>query len=630
MYRVALNSGLPLLWGSSSLSLQARQCIRFGFMRKSMPGHELLPPSSLLTLTTLERNDDGWTVRAEGPDHAHCPRCRQVSTARHSRYVRTLKDLPALGAAVSLRLCVGRWRCRHPGCAVRFFTGALPGVAEVHGRRTSRADVMTDLIGHALGGRAGERLMGRLGLPVSDDTILRRIKKRARPAVIGARVVGVDEWAKRKGLHYGTIVVDLERRTVVDVLDTYDVEAVEHWFSAHPHIHTICRDRNGRYAKAARTGAPTATQVADRFHLVQNLRETIERELAVHRAHLRVGGDGRVAPASPLAAPVIGPSVNLPVTARERLLWPARRLALDTEIARQRRQQMQDLFDRFKGLQATKVPMSVIAHQLGFNRRRFDRWAKVDALPTRSPMPPRRRSAEPFRAYLRGRWDAGYCNGRMLFDEIHARGYTGTHKTLNKIVSPWRRGNIAFESHAPFPLLASGAPASGPSVPSTPASPPPSDTNDPTARQISPQIAAALLAKPRPELTSPQAAIVDALKAGCPGYAVMRPLMLGFRSLLRHPTIPSQKKRTTIALHRWMDRAQATGIRSIQNFVGRLRLDVLAVEAAVIERWSKGPVEGQVNRLKTLKRQMYGRAGVELLRARLIPLPAATVIQQRE
>src|SRR5215213_4004645 len=366
-------------------------------MRKSLPGHELLP-SSLLTLTTLERGDTGWTAIANGPDHAPYPRCRHVSTSRHSRYVRTLKDLPTAGVAVSLRVRVGRWHCRQPGCAVRFFTGALPGVADAYGRRTSRAEVVTELIGQALGGRAGERLLSRLGLPVSDDTIVRRLKKRARPVAVDARVVGVDEWAKRKGLQYGTIVVDLERRTVVDVLDTYDVEAVERWFAAHPQIHTICRDRNGRYAKAAHAGAPAALQVADRFHLVQNLRETIERELAVHRAQLRVACDGSVMPTAPVTASARDPNVHLPVTARERLLWPARRLALDTEIARQRRQEMQDLFDRFKTLQATKLPMAVIARQLRFNRRRFDRWATVDALPARSVMPSRPRSAEPFRA----------------------------------------------------------------------------------------------------------------------------------------------------------------------------------------------------------------------------------------
>jgi hypothetical protein len=151
--------------------------------------------------------------------------------------------------------------------------------------------------------------------------------------------------------------------------------------------------------------------------------------------------------------------------------------------------------------------------------------------------------------------------------------------------------------------------------------PPPLAATDPTARQISPQIAAALLAKPRPELTARQGAIVDALKANCPGYAAMRPLMLGFRSLLRQPTIPSEQVRTTVALHQWLDRAHATGIGLIQNFVCLLRRDILAVEAPVTTRWSNGPVEGQVNRLKMLKRQMYGRAGVELLRARLIPLP---------
>jgi hypothetical protein len=123
------------------------------------------------TTNALERTDSGWTVMAQGSDHAPCPRCCQVSTS-HSRYVRTLKDLPALGAAVSLRVRVGRWRCRRPGCAVRFFTGGLSGVAEIRGRRTCRADVVTQLIGYALGGRPGERLMGRLGLPVSDDTIL--------------------------------------------------------------------------------------------------------------------------------------------------------------------------------------------------------------------------------------------------------------------------------------------------------------------------------------------------------------------------------------------------------------------------------------------------------------------------
>src|SRR5712671_5611851 len=125
-------------------------------MPKSVFGQELLPRTPLLTLTTVERTDAWWTVVASGPDHAACPRCQQLSTSRHTRYVRTLTDMPAVGAAVSLRVCVGRWRCRQSGCAVRFFTGPLPGVTGVYSRRTCRADLVTQVVGHALGGRPGE------------------------------------------------------------------------------------------------------------------------------------------------------------------------------------------------------------------------------------------------------------------------------------------------------------------------------------------------------------------------------------------------------------------------------------------------------------------------------------------
>jgi hypothetical protein len=250
----------------------------------------------------------------------------------------------------------------------------------------------------------------------------------------------------------------------------------------------------------------------------------------------------------------------------------------------------------------------------------LDKWVKQDQLPARQKRHPAPGSAETFREYLRQRWDAGYRNGRLLFDEIRARGYEGTHKTLNKLVSPWRLGNVAFEHAANERTMAP---------------PPPPVLTDPTERQISPQIAAVLLSTPRPDLTTPNAQIVDALKAVCPGYAVMRSLMMGFRAVLKQSppataTATWTPIRPVTALHQWMDRARASGIALIQHFESRLQRDILAVEAAVTDRWSNGPVEGQVNRLKTLKRQMYGRAGVELLRARLIPLPVESSVLHRE
>jgi len=132
-------------------------------------------------------------------------------------------------------------------------------------------------------------------------------------------------------------------------------------------------------------------------------------------------------------------------------------------------------------------------------------------------------------------------------------------------------------------------------------------------RQVSPQVSAALLSKSRTDLTPEQAEIVDAFKQQCPGFALMRKLVLNFRSLLRMGKLA--------ALRRWMKRAQKTGIHALTRFVRTLQQDLRAVQAAVTEPWSNGPVEGHINRLKTLKRQMYGRAGVELLRARLLPEP---------
>lgn len=158
-------------------------------------------------------------------------------------------------------------------------------------------------------------------------------------------------------------------------------------------------------------------------------------------------------------------------------------------------------------------------------------------------------------------------------------------------------------------------PEAVPPEPVTAEAPQLDETAQPAARQISPQVAAALLSKLRAELTQKQAEIVDTLKRQCPGFARMRELALGFSTILRVGKLAT--------LHSWMERAQKTGIHAMDRFVRTLKQDLSAVEAAVTEPWSNGPVEGQINRLKTVKRQMYGRAGVELLRARLLPEPVS-------
>jgi transposase len=209
-----------------------------------------------LRLLSVSRTDDGVLVEAQGQDSARCPSCRRRSRARHSRYTRTLENLAAQGAAVTLRLHVSRWRCRWAQCDTQVVTEGVAEVCGRHARRTHRLGDFIHLVGYALGGRGGERLLGRLGMAVSDDTILRVLKQRARAVPSSAdalQVVGIDDWAWRKGHHYfGTILVDLERGGVIDVLPARTADGLPRWLAARPAIRVISRARHGPYAEGVR------------------------------------------------------------------------------------------------------------------------------------------------------------------------------------------------------------------------------------------------------------------------------------------------------------------------------------------------------------------------------------------
>ena len=246
-------------------------------------------PASFLDVTAVEREESRWLGTVYSGERACCPLCGMQSSSRHSFYSRTLGDLSAQGTPVTIRVRVGRWRCRNERCNRQIFAERRPGIAAPSARQTDRLGEIVRLFGHSAGGRPSERLMARLGMRVSDSTILRRVKQhaRSRPNRAVIRVAGVDEWAWRKGMKFGTIVVDLERRRVVDLLADRAADRMADWFKQHPEVEIISRDRDGLYADAARQGAPQARQVADRFHLLKNLRETIARQLGGFEAPIR-------------------------------------------------------------------------------------------------------------------------------------------------------------------------------------------------------------------------------------------------------------------------------------------------------------------------------------------------------
>jgi transposase len=545
-------------------------------------------PAAGLNVVSVEPGEQAWTVTVDSQQSTFCPGCGTQSESRHSTYLRTLRDLSAQGAPVVVNARLGRWRCRNQECDRRIFAERVPGFAAPFARRTARLAEIVRLLGHSAGGRPSERLMRRLGMPVSDTTILANLMKHARVRPEGSaaavvRVAGVDDWAWRKGHKYGTIIVDLERRAVVDVLADRSAATTANWFKDHPNVDVVSRDRAGLYAEAAREGAPQARQVADRFHLMQNFRETVERQLGGYEAPIRESGISGGGNQALLALPARSDRCS-DAAARTRL------------IRRERQAGRQQIFDEIRALFEGGNSIGEIARKLGLGRRRVERWVRRIDVPDANTMTSTPSSPAYFGVLLERRWAEGITKVRHLFEEIHRRGYTGSFSHLARFLAPWRSG-------AP-PLDDDGQEALAPVR---------VRTLDPmTGRAISPLTAAALCVKPRGQMTARQAASADALKAGSAEFTTMRRLAMQFRGLLRSGTAER--------LDAWLRDARASGIYAMQRFAKTIRQDLEAVRNAVSEPWSNGQTEGQINKLKTLKRAMYGRAGVDLLRARMMPL----------
>ncbi len=430
-------------------------------------------------------------------------------------------------------------------------------------------------------------------MPASDDTLLRQLKRGATRKTNDVRVLGIDDWSWRKGESYGTVMVDLERREVVDVLPGRSSEETADWLRQHPNVEVVSRDRCGLYAQGIRQGAPEARQVADRFHLLQNLRERIEHQLSR-------SDKGLACPSLPRAE---GEDVDLIACST-----PGRQvIAEDRHLKRLAHQRSrQAMFEKVQILRAQGKNIRGIALEMGVNWRTVRKWVHANEMPERRERAPTPKSPRYFRDYLADRWAKGCRGGRQLFEEIQQRGYRGSRSHMERLLGKWR--SAARTALAPItPPTPTDSPVTTTALPLRAIDPA-------TGWSISPIVGAALCIKPRGMLTARQAAKVAALKGASSDFVAMRALAMRFRGVFRSKDVKQ--------LDRWLDDAQRSGIYAMQRFACRLRGDMQAVRNAVAEPWSNGQTEGQINRLKTLKRAMYGRANAELLRARMMPLSA--------
>lgn len=547
--------------------------------------HRFLPAVASLQLTAWQFDDTERQLTlmvTSLPAAARCPLCQKATRRVDSAYHRTVADRPWGDYRVTLYLKVRKFFCREATCQRRVFTERLPGLVAPWARRTERLTQQLAMLGVALGGQAGERLSQHLGLRVSHDTLLRSVRRTPWPPTASPTVLGVDDFAFRRRQRYGTVLVDLERHRPVALLTDREASTLAQWLKAHPGVKVIARDRWRAYINGAAEGAPQAVQVADRFHLLQNLATALERVFSAH-AHRLKALPTVAAPALPPApthASAVTPVLPAPPP-------PARQVrAAAVQTARRAR------WEKVWALRHQGWTMQAIASQVGLDVTTGCRYLQQARYQPYQPSGGRGRSLlNPYKAYLIERWNNGCHHAGQLYRDLKQQGYPGSYTTLANYarqlrhaqgLRPWQR-----TSPRPLPVVVEPGPSN-----------------------LTPRQATWLILKrPRQQETADTQQIAH-LKAQHPAVAAAINLAQTFATVVRNQHAEQ--------LNAWLEQAAKSTLAPFRNLAASFSQDAAAIHAALTLPWSTGPVEGHIHRLKLVKRQSYGRASMELLSRRFL------------
>jgi transposase len=542
----------------------------------------LLPDATRLRLEACYVDDTAAqiTLRVHSTQAtAPCPLCDTPAQHIHSRYERTLADLPWAQYCVRLQLRVRKWFCRNRRCRRRIFTERLPTVAAPWARCTLRLAQRLVALGIALGGTAGVRLGHQWDLALSRNALLRLLRRQPVPSFQTPTVLGVDDFALRKGPTYGTVLIDLERRQPVALLPDRTAEALAQWLQAHPGVQVITRDRATAYADGARQGAPAAIQIADRWHLLRNLAEAVEQ--VFHQHHRGLQEIHVPAAVSPLASVDQPASIEAPSPAPSAVLLPPSAEVSPRHSHRRLR------YEQVCHLAQQGWTFQAIAQQVGLHRKTVAHYVRSDSFPVRARPPS---VLDPYKPYLLACWNRGCRTGMRLYEEMQRQGYRGGRSTVLGYLTQLRKAQgLAPRTRTVQP---------GPPV------------TDPSVQCCTPQQATWLVLRRPDHLTAEDQALLDRLRQAHPAFAQVIVLAHGFAQLLRG----RQPERLDV----WLQQAATSSLTVFQRLAKSLQRDYAAVKAGVTLPWSNGPVEGHINRLKMLKRQMFGRARLDLLSCRFL------------
>lgn len=540
-------------------------------------------------IAEVMRADPGHLHVAVQPTavEASCPVCHTLSQAVHSWYHRHPADLPSLGSEVHLELSVRRFYCRNTLCRRRTFAEPLPTLVAPWARRTRRLAGAQATVGVACGGEAGTRLLQHLAMPTSGDTVLRLVRAMPLPESPMLRVLGVDDWARRKGHTYGTILVDLETRRVADLLSERTAESLATWLRERGPFEVITRDRSSEYARGAAMGAPQAVQVTDRWHLLQNLREMIERWLT--------GIHGRLRRLSPIEISEAATPQRIP--ARRRTSSEAARSAGSRARWLARYEEVKQRFGAGETVFA-------ISRAMALSRDLVRRYAYAESFPERSARLPGPSILDPYANYLEARVGGRCENAMTLWRDLKELGYTGSVKPVRRWLKHRRTtaaSSFLHQDLCDFPTTSATA------------------TIEMPAPLLSARKLAPLLMQ-SPEALDASASATISRIAQDRDVAGVLALARRFAELVRSCGINRDKAPAdpSAVFGTWLEEARSCGVPAVETFAIGLQKDEAAIRAALTLPWSSGQAEGQINKLKLIKRQMYGRANFDLLRRRVL------------
>ena len=536
-----------------------------------LDSYELLPSERRLTLNLTSTQTQ-----------AVCPICGQPSHRIHSRYARTLADLPCVDFSLILIVQVCKFFCSNRNCRRRIFTERLPEVAAPWARKTARFIQQLQSIGLALGGAAGAHLCDRLGHITCGSTLLNQLGKLKLPEFETPKTLGVDDFAFRKGHNYGTILVDLETHQPIALLSDRKAETLTAWLEAHPGVEVLSRDRSKIYKSAMTKGAPDAIQVADRFHLVKNLSETLEQAFGNYRSELKAAEQLQHQDIAAEASEETVLAVTKP-TATEK----AQQQILKNQQKKIEQQKT------IKTLRAKGWTQVAIAQKVGVSLKTVERYSSVPDFPEVPARRPTfgRSKLDPYKQQLLGWWNEGIREPSILMKLLKPCGFKGSLRTLQRYISGLREAQglppVRIKVKQALPKVA-----------------------DPQTKPFTPRQAAYLVVLKPENRQAEETNLLRQLVKQHSDLALLIELADEFLELIR--------KRQADAFDDWLMKALTCNIKPLKTFAKGLFDDYAAVKASMMSEVSNGPVEGLNNKLKMLKRQMYGRASLALLEKRFV------------